>query len=232
MRPQLRLTDQHSLHVQTSTKLKSAHTDDFQIYRSVIQLRSSLCIGEDSSIKLIQILQMEQSINSRLRLRLRCTQQSLDKVATDVVSDAFRVCDLGLFICRFGQFRRLKRSRSIFRVQLTPSFIRLRMRPNIRHPAFTKGAKNRSNIAVVRVPPQHFRRRLGRKAESSAVLEVQPATGLGLPALVARRESPVGLDGGVFFVVDLRALLIDLSHYFIAFRDQAEARIVACEESA
>jgi hypothetical protein len=75
------------------------------------------------------------------------------------------------------------------------------MRPNIRHPAFAERTENRRYVAIARVSPQYFRRRLGRKAESGAVLEVQPATGLGLSTLVAGRECPVDLDGGIFFVV-------------------------------
>jgi hypothetical protein len=40
------------------------------------------------------------------------------------------------------------------------------------------------------------------------------------------------LDGGIFFVVDLRAFPVDLSYNFVALGDQTEARTVACKESA
>ena len=40
------------------------------------------------------------------------------------------------------------------------------------------------------------------------------------------------LGSGIFFVVDLRAFLVDLSYNFVALGDQTEARTVACKESA
>lgn len=108
------------------------------------------------------------------------------------------------------------------------------MRPNIPHPTLTKRVQNRRNIAIARVPSKHFRRRSFRQVKRSAVLEVQPPLDLGLPFLIAGRESPVHLDHGVVWVpiANLRTILENFLHGIIAFGDQTKPVLMASEEGA